>query len=178
MPTLPGQYNGGRGGVVDFERQYWNDKINGQNLRTNTNSPIDPKDIPSLQLMISYVNSAIAGVSTQSLTMQAGEALGGSRVVIANGGQAYYANQGNTAHAGKVIGLTQGAAASGAAVTILTQAYIDDGTFSFTPGQAVYFTGLGVLTTTPPTSGFIQQVGVALTATRLLVNLAQPIILT
>ena len=107
------------------------------------------------------------GVSSDSLIITAGEALGGDRAVyVAADGKAYYADQSN-ATARLVCGVTTGAAASGAAVTVRIQSTLVEPTWAWTVSDIVWLSTTGLLTQTVPTSGYLVQVGVPVGPTQL-----------
>jgi hypothetical protein len=100
--------------------------------------------------------------------------LSGHRCVVIDSGLAVYADKGTPSHATRVAGITRGAIASGASGEIQYGGEMSDPSFAFTPG-AIYLGSNGLLTQTPPTSGFILEVAKALTSTRILINIQSPI---
>jgi hypothetical protein len=76
---------------------------------------------------------------------------------------------------GKVVGITKGASSAGSYVTIISTGGQLDGFSGLTVGAKYYLSTNGQLTTTVPTTGFIQQIGVAMTTTMIAVNLGLPI---
>jgi hypothetical protein len=111
------------------------------------------------------------------VSLEAAQALGGHRVVLAAGGNTVdYASSANAGHAGKVIGITTGAVIGGAEADVRVSGEMIDGTFAFVPGP-VFFNASGVLTQTPPVAGFIQQVAIAVSATKIIVVLGMPTVL-
>ena len=76
---------------------------------------------------------------------------------------------------GNVFGITKGASSAGSYVTIIGTGGQLDGFSGLTVGAKYYLSTNGQLTTTVPTTGFIQQMGVAMTTTMLAVNLGLPI---
>lgn len=112
-----------------------------------------------------------------SFQLIASGAIGGHRVVISDGaGNASYADSSNVSHAGKVAGISLGAVSSGASVNVASSGEIVEPTWGWGAGL-VYLGVNGVLTQTAPTSGFLQVIGVALSATRIVVSLQIPVIL-
>jgi hypothetical protein len=104
---------------------------------------------------------------------EAGEALGGHRVVkIA--ATAEYASADDAAGCDQTLGVTTGAAAKGASVTVRTYGALTELTWTWTSGP-VYLGLAGQLTQTPPASGVVLQIGTAETATRIFVNPQIPI---
>jgi hypothetical protein len=111
------------------------------------------------------------------MSVVAGSALSGHRVVRASApDEVDVASSANVAHAGLVLGITTGAAIQGDLAHVRIAGELIEPTFAFVPGP-VYFNSSGVLTQTPPTSGFIQSVAVALSATKIVVGLGIPILL-
>lgn len=136
---------------------------------------------PELQNVICEVQNAglegPAGADGDIVTLTANGALGGQRVVIGDGlGGASYADSSNTAHRGKVIGITTAAAIDTAPVTIRVAGEMEELAWSWSIGE-VYFNSSGVLTQTPPASGFVQVVGTAIAPTKIAVNVQVPILL-
>lgn len=103
-----------------------------------------------------------------------GEVISGDRIVYADAsGDVFAADSGTTA-AGSVVGMSRNAAAMGATVNVITAGRIT-GLAGLTPG-AVYFVGsAGAITPTPPASGLLQRVGVALTTSVLVLQLGEPV---
>lgn len=101
--------------------------------------------------------------------------LGGHRIVVSLDGTAAYADAGDPSHLGKVVGITDSAATG--TVPVVFSGEIVEPTWAWTPGPVFVGTG-GVPTQSPPSSGFQQQIGTALTATRLLVQILPPIVLS
>jgi hypothetical protein len=107
----------------------------------------------------------------------AGSVLSGHRVVRASApDEVDVASSADVSHAGLVLGITTGATVQGDLAHVRIAGEMIEPSFAFVPGP-VYFNGIGVLTQTPPTSGFIQQVAVAVSATKRVVALGIPIAL-
>lgn len=107
---------------------------------------------------------------SQDLSMTAGESLSALRAVTTNSaGEAVYASSASIATA-QVVGITLGAASSGQQVGVKTFGPMVDANWNWTKG-AVYLSTNGQLTQTAPTGGaIVVQVGRALTATQLFVD--------
>ena len=78
-------------------------------------------------------------------------------------------------HVTALLGVSLTAAEAGAAVNVQRSGVIDDSGWSWVPGARVYLGQLGAITQAPANSGFDVLIGVALSATRLLLNLQDPI---
>lgn len=115
-----------------------------------------------------------AGASTLSLT--AAIAIGGHRLVTTDAsGHAIYADATIPTHANCVVGMSIGAAASGATVSVQSSGELSDPSFSYTPGQVLFLGSDGLVATNAPTSGFSLVIGYAETATTIFLNIGQPI---
>lgn len=112
--------------------------------------------------------STVQGVS--------GENLGGNRVVRVSDGLYYYADSSDVTHEGSVIGITIASSVMGESVDVQTLGEMVEPSWSFTDGP-VYLGTSGTLTQTPPSGGFSLQIGVATSATSILINLTNSLIL-
>jgi|LakMenEpi13Jul12_1017406.scaffolds.fasta_scaffold03745_2 hypothetical protein len=90
-------------------------------------------------------------------------------------GKLIVASQDNIGIIGRVLGITKGASSAGSYVTIIGTGGQLDGFTGLIVGAKYYLSSNGQLTTTVPTIGFIQQMGVAMSTTMLAVNLGLPI---
>lgn len=100
------------------------------------------------------------------ITRAAVSALGGHRVVVhTDDGAVTYADHTNLLHADLVLGLTMEAAASGAAIRVLAGGEITEPSWAWDITTPIYLGTNGLLTQTPPVTGFLQQVAIPLSAT-------------
>jgi hypothetical protein len=106
-----------------------------------------------------------------SVVMYAGEALGGHRVVKQFDGGAYYADRFDPYD---VVGVTLGAAAFGDPVNVAVAGEVEEPSWNWTPGP-VYIGENATLTQATPTDAPLMRVGVALSPTRMVVTLDEPI---
>jgi len=102
------------------------------------------------------------------LSVVAGETLGGHRAVYVEDGEAFYASPGDDI-SGQVVGITTGAAGAGAQVNVQFAGQMDEAGWEFSPGP-VYIGADGTLVQNRPAAGWIINIGVAVTPTRLLIN--------
>ena len=113
-------------------------------------------------------------VAGSVLTINSGEDLGGHRAVFLVNGNAFHASSDAPTAERKVIGITTGASITNASANILPSGELV-GLSALTPDEPVYLGLNGVITQALPATGFIQQLGVALTSTKILVAINQPI---
>ena len=146
----------------------------GSSSLAETARPASPAP-PLLAVVVAQGPPGPPGGSTTSRL--ASVSLSGHRAVISTGAGAAYASADVLEHSRLILGVTTGAAAQGSPVTIQVTDEIEEGSWSWEPGPV--FLGLsGQLVQPAPTGvAFVRQVGVALTATRLLVTPMPPITL-
>jgi len=109
----------------------------------------------------------------------AGEALGGHRVVVLNAAaEAVYASNAVPEHLHKVLGLTTGAVVLGAEATVQTGGEMIEPTWAWTLDAPIFLGVDGLLTQTPPASGFLLVVAFPVTATKIFIKLREPLALT
>lgn len=108
-----------------------------------------------------------------------GEALGGHRVVVLNAAAAaVYASNAVPEHLHKVLGLTTGAVILGAEATVQTGGEMTEPTWAWTLDAPIFLGANGLLTQTPPVSGFLLVVAFPVTATKIFIKLREPLALT
>ena len=112
-----------------------------------------------------------------SLTVNAGETIGGHRVVMIDGSDAVYFDPTDTNNAGKMLGVSTAAASIGNDVDITTEGPVVNSGWGLTPGAVYFAIASGLLSTTPVTTGICQRIGVALDANTLNVHLSEPVTL-
>jgi hypothetical protein len=111
--------------------------------------------------------------SLDIITLTAGTDLGGNRVVT---GAVEYADNTNLDTLTKAIGVTAGAAILGEPIHVISGGELE-GFFGLTPNQPVYLSVNGTVTQTLPVTGYIQRIGVAVTSTKIIINLSEPLAL-
>lgn len=112
------------------------------------------------------------GAQGESLVGVAGAALSGHRLVAVDGTGAMVYATGPDA-----IGLTLNAASIGGDVTVQQGGFVSEPSWNWAPGSPIFQVGAGQLTQTIPTTGMLRQVAVALTATKIALDLQPPTIL-
>lgn len=112
------------------------------------------------------------------LTYVADGALGGQRVVRATtAGKVGYVDPSDPAQAHAAIGLTMGAAADGASINVQFSGEMTDPSWSWTASQPIFVGANGIPTQTPPATGFHAAIGVAISATSMVIQIKSPIVL-
>ena len=110
-----------------------------------------------------------------------GEPLGGHRVVAADdAGHAIHADPSNVAHAGRILGMTTGAAGLGSQAEIVRAYEMEEPSWAWTLGSPVFLGAAGVLTQVvpeAPSATFSLIVGFPITPTRLYIHIREPILL-
>ncbi len=112
------------------------------------------------------------GAQGESLVGVAGAAISGHRLVTVDGAGGLIHATGPDA-----IGLTLNAAAIGGEVTVQQGGFVTEPSWTWTPGEPIFQTGAGQLTQTIPTAGMIRQVAIALSPTKIALDLQPPTIL-
>ncbi len=107
----------------------------------------------------------------------AGEVLSALRVVYELDGEVFYLDPADAAHVDQVLGVTLTSALLGQPINVQSAGTLDDATWAFTPGP-VWLGAAGSLTQLPPAGGFDVLIGAAVSATRINLNIQEPIDLT
>lgn len=116
------------------------------------------------------------GAGGSFVLFPASTAIGGHRAVRLLGGQLAYASASNVADANLVIGITVSAASQGGAAGVQTSGTMTEPSWSWTPDAPVFCGEQGALTQVAPSAGFVLIIGVAISATRILVGAKMPLI--
>ena len=111
------------------------------------------------------------------VTMIASTSISIHTAVMPDGtGGVVYADQQDVLTVGRLMGIASSSASVGEDVIVIVTGEVDEPTWTWSPGE-VYLSTDGTLTQTPPTTGYLQVIGVALTPTRLTVGIQLPILL-
>jgi len=122
---------------------------------------------------------ADAHVAGIVIEREAGAAVSGHRcVVVRDDSTVVYGDNTNSDHRNRIKGVTRGAASLAATAVVQTYGPLSEVTWSWTPGLPIYYSTGGALTQTAPTSGAVQQIAIAETATKIFINPQPPIILS
>lgn len=96
-----------------------------------------------------------------SVTWTAGENLSAGRVVIIEGGEAFYFQPGNVAHQGRAYGITTTAATIGNSATIQILGEITNAAFTFAADSILYVFTNGIIVDSEPNIDIIQLAGIS-----------------
>lgn len=143
--------------------------IDTNDLIVNVKDDNPTVNVSNETITLNIESGGLIAVS-QDLQLTAGVSLSALRAVTTNSsGEAIYASNNTLANA-QVVGITLGAASSAQQVGVKTFGPMSDASWNWTKG-AVYLGTNGQLTQTAPSGGaIIVQVGRALTATQLFVD--------
>lgn len=116
--------------------------------------------------------------TTRSTQLTALLPIGGHRAVVAIGNNsAEIADCNNVAHCSRVAGISVSAASAGGQFLAQSTGVMDEPSWSWIPDQDIWLDANGILSQTLPTApAFIQRLGYALTATRIWVEISEPIL--
>jgi hypothetical protein len=110
------------------------------------------------------------------VTRMAGETVSALKVVYELDGQVFPLSADDAAHIDLLAGITTTSATTSEDVVVQRLGTIDDAGWSWTPGR-VWLGLAGVLTQIPPLTGFDVLIGNAVSATRLILNIQDPVTL-
>lgn len=118
------------------------------------------------------------GGTSSDLSIVSAIALGGHRIVVPDSnGKAIYADNTISSHANKVLGMTTGAVVEGGTATVRVEGEITEISWTWTLDTPVWLSTNGLMTQTPPTTGFSLIIGFPISATKLFIDLREPIFL-
>ena len=108
-------------------------------------------------------------------TYPAGQIMSAGRVVVIDGGEAFYFQPSDATHAGRAFGITLNAALTGQNVDIQTSGVVTDAAFLFSADATLYCDADGQVVDAMPASGTVQQVGASVASNSMLISI-QPAI--
>lgn len=147
-------------------------------LSSSERSALSTANAPSALNPIATLADTFTGANPNIISAPAAQALGGHRMaVITAAGLADYADNTIPAHADLVHGLTTGAVASGDMAQVLTRGEITEPSWNWTPGLPLYLVSNGLMSQTPPVSGFSLPAGSAISPTKIFIEFQPPTLL-
>ena len=160
---------------ITTDTTWWTQPFPGTIQPTPT--PSYPPALPPVQIFVPTWFQYVGADGGNPVALVAGESLGGQRVVaIGPGGTVIYANA-QLDHSKKVIGVTTKSVNSGETVTVQTSGVMVDSGWTFTPGATLYLGINSLLSATPPTTGFVKVMGIAVAATEIVLQMQSSIVL-
>jgi hypothetical protein len=108
-------------------------------------------------------------------TLPAGEVLSALRIVSRSAGQYFAANPMSDASIFAIAGLTTSASIIGAPTTPINNAEYEDQSWSWVAGRPIFLGNAGILTQTPPNTGWLQVVARPLSPTAISIEIEEPI---
>lgn len=147
---------------------------------------LQPQDAPQLVLTAPATTQLVLqtagvqgppGLSSDTMTLTAQGAISALRVVSLSGSQGALTNPASVASLAAVVGIATIAAADGATVQVRGVGQVADPAWSWTPGLPLFCAAAGVLTQVPPATIATRQIGVAISATTILIDLSDIILL-
>lgn len=119
------------------------------------------------------ISGVIVAPSDKDISLVAGEAIGGHKLVAVIDGKAYLADKDNSDHYGRVVGMSVTAASEGSVVKIRQQGVVRLEGWGLDSGEA-YKVGTSGQLAQVSISGFFQVAGVAKSDNELIVKLSEP----
>ena len=119
--------------------------------------------------------AASSGSTTKTYT--AAENVGGHRLVLVQDGGIAHCSPTNLVHMGRCIGMTLGAASAGNDTIVVYLGEITEPSWNWDTTKPVYLGAAGVPTQTVPTTGYSQIIGFPTAATKLYIDMREPIAL-
>jgi hypothetical protein len=114
---------------------------------------------------------------TNGAIFPAGATVNGHRVVMVSSGKVIHFDPTTELNLGKTIGISNNAAILDDPVTVLFSGKVTNPGWGLTPDSVYYSVANGQLSVTPPTSGIVLRVGVAVDSNTLNVDFGEPFIL-
>lgn len=151
-----------------------------QVIALDSDSDVVVLPIPETTVVIASGEQGPPGIpgpaGGQVLERTAGELLSALRAVFEDAaGRVWLADATEAGEVFTLLGVTTTAADAHQQVLVQRLGAIDDAAWGWTPGVRVYLGAAGQLTQTPPATGFDVLIGVALSPTRLLLSIQDPI---
>lgn len=139
---------------------------------TNLENPIydgDAVNLGTVKTLISNINGSITSYT-------AGEHIYKYQIVYINtDGKIYSASSSNLLSMGKILGVALTEQLTDELIDVIGYGKIANFSTSLSIGVMYYLNNSGYLTITPPTTGFIQIIGTAVSSTQMLIQMQTPI---
>jgi hypothetical protein len=103
-------------------------------------------------------------------------AIGGNRIVVLNNnGKVEYADNENSLHINKIIGVTKIAVGPNQPIKVQNVGVFEDSLWNWTIGDVIYASTNGLMTQIVPSLGFIQEIGIAISTNKVLIDIKNSI---
>ena len=142
---------------------------------------LDVTENPKLMSSV-YITDPITTVTTETSTgniqLSAGTTISATTAIAAINVLLYPANSSDINQFNNVLGMSTNGGAAGTLISFQQTGIIGLPSWNFTPGNPVFVGTTGPVTQTPPTSGFLQILGTALTSKTMILNIQPPVLLS
>jgi hypothetical protein len=137
-------------------------------ILARSNNPLAPREV----VWVDPTTSTGASPNQIVSKFITPNALSGGKAVLAD---LRYADSTDVSTVGLLLGITQGAAVAGGWVYIVSVGILN-GLAGLTPFMPIYLSTNGDITQVPPTTGYIQRLGVAIASDTIYINISPSII--
>lgn len=145
-----------------------------QILAEQPTSTVLVEEVEEIQILAVAEQGVPGPAGGSTLQRTAGATLSALVVVYEENGEVFALDKGDDAHIDQLLGLTATAASIGSPINVQRTGAVDNSGWAWTPGR-VYLGAGGALTQTPATDGNDVLIGRAVSATRLLLDIQDPI---
>jgi hypothetical protein len=125
----------------------------------------------------SQVDALLAAKADHSIVAPAAETIHGHRAVRILADGVHHASCDDISHAPGVLGIAANSASPGDQVRVRVAGLLAEPTWDWMPGLPVYVGIAGLLSQMPPSSGFIREIGLAISPTSIVIRPMIPITL-
>jgi hypothetical protein len=130
-----------------------------------------PPEAPNYPSLIELINSTLSGIGASSdLLINSAETLSGHKVVFATAAGVAPASSADSTHINRAIGITTGASTINQTATVRREGELTESAWAWALGP-IYLGIDGTLVQPAPSTGFVQEVAIALTPTKILINI-------
>lgn len=127
-------------------------------------TPVRPLPVGVVTTVSDASQYSISGIAAETLFL-------GHAVGVDVNGDFTQVDSTNLLDSGRCVGIADSSALPGQNLRVITSGPFSKASYNFVPGEPVFIGLEGVLTQVVPTSGFEQQVGVAVTPTKILIDI-------
>lgn len=129
-------------------------------------------------LLIKLLSSVYTAITAPILneTWIAGENLSGERIVYASSStEVKYADKNSIYDCNSIIGITLHAASINDSIKCQTSGILINDAWNWTPSFPIFLGNNGLITQSPPTTGIMVELGVAISSTAIYINIKETI---